>query len=174
MSYWVKKRDTWFPYYAPSDGGIVAFVNNGDPPPTYIPYPGSAPVLVYPHLGPDTILNDVWVTACLPPELPNSIYLAHIVGVMIITYGEADLSHTAEMQVTFRRPLYPPLHGSNYDYVAQVCEARSGGVRSPLAVEVAIEDGKFQYRWTRATPKSVAGISYGIKLYVTSARDEVI
>lgn len=108
-----------------------------------------------------------WIEATIPPEAPADAVAAHVVGILIITHpGLTQPIPTADLHLRLRRAIgvdnpYSP------DYIGQVCEAQPGGVRSPFAAWVALQDRKFEYHWTRSTPPPYPQYpSYGFKLYV--------
>lgn len=106
--------------------------------------------------------HDKWLVATVPDDVPHDVIGVHLAGILIITYGSHDLSESADLEIKFRA------FGStlNPDYCMQVCEARSGGVRSNAAVWVPVNDGKLEYKWKRTTPPPYPEhASYGFKLF---------
>lgn len=137
---WTEGRTIGVPYYSPAEYKPVVFcLDTGD---------------------------GVWHEATVPADVPADAIAVQLVGILIITYGQVDLSESCDMHLRLRRPLGPD-SGYSPDYVGQVIEVRSGGVRSPFACWVSIERGKFEWHWTRSTPAGYPKhASYGIKLYV--------
>lgn len=143
---WVEGLIQGVPYYSPSEYPPVVFENS-----------------INSDVG-----SGVWKEATIPSDIPEDVVAVSVVGILIITYGQTDLSETADLHLRLRRPLgatnaYLP------DYIGQICESRSGGVRSPFSSWVAVADRKFEYHWTKTTPPPYPEhASYGFKLYVDS------
>jgi hypothetical protein len=145
MSY-VECQIIGVPYYSPSEHPPVVFMNSI-----------TAPDPAFPE--------NEWVTVEIP-VIPDDTKFVHLTGVMIITSGAVDLAETADMHLRLRRYLAPP-NAYSPDYVGQVCESRTGGVRSPFAAWCPVENRKFQLHWTRSTPyPHPQHAAYGLKLYV--------
>lgn len=142
---WLRSGNLAFPYYSPSQDAPVVFMNAID--------------------GDSS--DNQWRAAEIPQDAPDAV-AAHVIGILIITHPGPVNGNvpTADLHLRLRRFLGS---GNAYSpgYIGQICEAQPGGVRSPFAAWVALEDRKFEWHWTRTTPPPYPQYpSYGISLWV--------
>lgn len=105
-----------------------------------------------------------WTVVDVSALVPPGTKAVFLTGMLIITHGS-----TAEVGDLH---LYLRKHGSQIEpvYTGQVVEACvSGGSRSMYADWVTLNDGKFEYKWTRKTQGEWPGnCSYGINMKVVA------
>ena len=143
---WIERNGHGVPYYGPTQEAPVIFQNAVD--------------------GDGPCLPGVW-HAVTVPGIPDDCISVGLCGILIITSGEVpagqpDITEIADMHLRLRRWLGA---GNTYtpSYAWQCVEARAGGQRSPFYAEVALDERRFEWHWTRATPPPYPQhASYGV------------
>lgn len=105
-----------------------------------------------------------WITVDVSHLVPHGAKAVFLSGILIITHG--TLPGTADLTAAFRSVG----ETTDYAYVFQAIEAHlGGGQRSTAGTWVALENGKFEFKWMRNTVEPYpAGCAYLMNLRVTA------